>query len=261
MAVKKSVRFEVFKRDKFTCQYCGRSAPDVVLHADHIHPVSEGGEDDILNLVTSCQDCNLGKSNRILSDDAVIKQRKSQLDVLQERHEQLEMLLEWHKSLVDIEDVTVQQVADFWARLVSPYRLTDIGLTTLRKLLKRYSVDEVVTAMNTSVAQYVGHKQQDGAVSPTVQSVGHAWEMVGPICAANRRNKDKPWMQKLYYARGILRNRFNWSDPRNRESLAIMEDLIDLGADVDAIIDFAKSVYSWGDFLKEANEWKQALSQ
>lgn len=261
MAVKKSVRFEVFKRDKFTCQYCGRSAPDIVLHVDHIHPVSEGGEDDILNLVTSCQDCNLGKSNRMLSDDAVIKQRKSQLDALQERHEQLEMLLEWHKSLVDIEEVTVQQVADFWARLVFPYHLTDIGLTTLRKWLKRYSVDEMITAMNASTTQYISYEQKDGTAIPTQQSVGHAWEMIGPICAANRRNKDKPWMKKLYYARGVLRNRVNWSDFKSRESLAIMEELIDLGTDADVIIDLAKSVYSWGDFLKEADEWKQVLSQ
>ena len=35
----KSVRFEVFKRDSFKCQYCGKSAPDVVLEVDHIIPV------------------------------------------------------------------------------------------------------------------------------------------------------------------------------------------------------------------------------
>lgn len=61
MALSKSLRFEVFKRDSFTCQYCGRSAPEVLLHADHIDPKANGGEDTILNLVTSCQDCNLGK--------------------------------------------------------------------------------------------------------------------------------------------------------------------------------------------------------
>ena len=57
-AIPKSVRFEVFKRDKFTCQYCGASAPDVILEIDHIRPVSKGGTNDILNLVTACRDCN-----------------------------------------------------------------------------------------------------------------------------------------------------------------------------------------------------------
>ena len=50
----KSVRFEVFKRDSFKCQYCGKSAPDVVLEVDHIIPVSKGGDNDISNLITAC---------------------------------------------------------------------------------------------------------------------------------------------------------------------------------------------------------------
>ena len=62
--ISKKLRFEVFKRDSFTCQYCGKSAPDVVLHVDHIKPVKEGGTNDITNLVTACADCNLGKGAR-----------------------------------------------------------------------------------------------------------------------------------------------------------------------------------------------------
>ncbi len=59
------IRFQVFSRDKFTCQYCGRSAPNVILHADHIHPISKGGDNSLKNLITSCQDCNLGKSDSV----------------------------------------------------------------------------------------------------------------------------------------------------------------------------------------------------
>lgn len=63
----KTVRFEVFKRDAFTCVYCGAHPPAVILHVDHIHPVSKGGTNDVDNLVTSCCDCNQGKSARLLS--------------------------------------------------------------------------------------------------------------------------------------------------------------------------------------------------
>ena len=56
-------RFEVFKRDGFTCQYCGGKPPAAILHIDHITPVSAGGTNDLANLVTSCKDCNLGKSD------------------------------------------------------------------------------------------------------------------------------------------------------------------------------------------------------
>lgn len=61
-AVSVRMRFEVFKRDDFTCRYCGRKSPDVVLEVDHVVPVCEGGTNDSMNLVTSCWDCNRGKA-------------------------------------------------------------------------------------------------------------------------------------------------------------------------------------------------------
>lgn len=60
-AMSKKLRFDVFKRDDFTCAYCGSTPPKVILQVDHIHPVSQGGSNDIDNLITSCQPCNIGK--------------------------------------------------------------------------------------------------------------------------------------------------------------------------------------------------------
>lgn len=61
-SLSKRIRFEVFKRDEFRCQYCGRQPPVVVLQVDHIVPIVEGGGDEKSNLATSCFDCNSGKS-------------------------------------------------------------------------------------------------------------------------------------------------------------------------------------------------------
>lgn len=63
MAVSKRLRFEILRRDNHACRYCGRSAPDVALHVDHVIPVSLGGKDDPSNLVTACITCNGGKSS------------------------------------------------------------------------------------------------------------------------------------------------------------------------------------------------------
>ena len=63
-----ALRWEVLKRDAFTCQYCGRSAPEVKLEVDHITPVSEGGKDTKENLVTACYSCNRGRSSLSLRD-------------------------------------------------------------------------------------------------------------------------------------------------------------------------------------------------
>lgn len=60
----KRLRFEVFKRDNFTCQYCGAQPPDVVLVADHIAPVALSGSTSIDNLITACESCNQGKADR-----------------------------------------------------------------------------------------------------------------------------------------------------------------------------------------------------
>ena len=66
-SISKTVRFEVFKRDLFKCQYCGAHPPGVLLHIDHILAVASGGTNVIDNLVTACLPCNLGKGVRGLS--------------------------------------------------------------------------------------------------------------------------------------------------------------------------------------------------
>ena len=54
-------RANVFRRDNYTCAYCGTHSD---LTIDHINPRSQGGKDTWENLVTACQDCNTRKGNR-----------------------------------------------------------------------------------------------------------------------------------------------------------------------------------------------------
>ena len=59
-----ALRFAVFRRDGYTCQYCGRRGPEYPLHVDHVLPWSHGGATVLENLRTACRECNLGKSDR-----------------------------------------------------------------------------------------------------------------------------------------------------------------------------------------------------
>lgn len=59
-----SRRFAVLKRDAFTCQYCGRRPPDVELEVDHVIAVVNGGNSELANLITACNECNRGKRDR-----------------------------------------------------------------------------------------------------------------------------------------------------------------------------------------------------
>lgn len=63
-----SLRFDVFKRDNYRCQICGRTAQDdnVKLEVDHKLAKSKGGTDTLDNLWTLCFDCNRGKSAKQL---------------------------------------------------------------------------------------------------------------------------------------------------------------------------------------------------
>lgn len=57
---------QVFKRDNYTCQYCG--AIGGKLEADHIIPFSKGGSDELNNLTTSCQKCNRQKKDKYVNE-------------------------------------------------------------------------------------------------------------------------------------------------------------------------------------------------
>jgi 5-methylcytosine-specific restriction endonuclease McrA len=55
-------RFNVFLRDRFTCQYCG-SRDDLTF--DHLIPRSKGGMTTWDNVVTACSPCNLQKGGML----------------------------------------------------------------------------------------------------------------------------------------------------------------------------------------------------
>lgn len=58
-------RFNVFLRDRFSCQYCGDRFATHDLTFDHVIPKSRGGRTTWYNVVTACGMCNLTKGNKL----------------------------------------------------------------------------------------------------------------------------------------------------------------------------------------------------
>ena len=58
-------RFNVFLRDKFTCQYCNHKLAASDLTFDHVVPRSRGGRSRWDNVVAACSPCNLKKANKM----------------------------------------------------------------------------------------------------------------------------------------------------------------------------------------------------
>lgn len=246
--VRKSVRFEVFKRDSFTCQYCGRKAPDVLLEIDHIEPASKGGTNDLLNLTTSCKDCNSGKSDKRLSETSVLDKQRAQLEELQERREQIDMMFRWQKGLLELQDEVVDRLGAIWAEHVPGYVLNESGQSGLKKLARTYSVGEVVTAIRLAAEQYLVFV--DGKPKP--ESVEHAWKMVGGICRMKRIERENPEINRLYYIRGILRNRLSYCN--ERQAITLLRRALDLDADLTSLEEFAKSAGTW-------TEWRTGMEE
>jgi 5-methylcytosine-specific restriction endonuclease McrA len=62
----KMTRREVFRRDNYTCQYCGRHLPDLTI--DHVLPRHMGGKHVWVNVVAACPTCNHRKGGRTLEE-------------------------------------------------------------------------------------------------------------------------------------------------------------------------------------------------
>lgn len=137
----KTTRFEVFKRDRFTCQYCGAVPPSVVLEVDHIDPVSGGGGDEEGNLITACFDCNRGKAARSLT--VAPESLSDRAARVAEAEEQLAGYREIMRQ------VEARKEADVWevvAALFGTTETTHARFESIKRFLERLPLHEVVEA-------------------------------------------------------------------------------------------------------------------
>lgn len=68
-------RKNLFKRDKYTCQYCGKQPGPDELTVDHVVPRSKGGISSWTNCVLACVECNKQKADKSL-DKCGLKLRR-----------------------------------------------------------------------------------------------------------------------------------------------------------------------------------------
>lgn len=234
----KRLRFDVFKRDQFTCQYCGLKAPEVVLQIDHITPVALGGGNDILNLRTACTACNAGKSDKPLSENATIDARRKQLEELEERRQQLDMMHEWHLSLADMDHQQVRMAEDLWFKFLGKEgrELTVDAFAHLRKVIGKYGFDATCEAMRIAASPC-----QNGNKTPSEMF----WKL-GSIIITRQRCEQDPELKRVYYIRAIVRNRCNGID--NREFMELVTEARLAGVPLDWVEQAARDSDTWEDF-------------
>ncbi|OZG68224.1 HNH endonuclease [Bifidobacterium eulemuris] len=113
MAVSKRLRFEILRRDNYTCKYCHRS--DVELTIDHVVPQALGGLDEAENLVACCMECNSGKSSINPDEPLVSDVSESALKF----RDLLRMTRSWVEADIENEGDYVSMVLDMWQSITA----------------------------------------------------------------------------------------------------------------------------------------------
>lgn len=152
-------RFEILKRDRFTCQYCSRKPPKVALEIDHIIPVSKGGSNESTNLITACFECNRGKSNidlTVVPESLSI--RLEQKSIALKQHKQLQKLLIEEKKHMES---MIDMVDEIYSRSTNlKYVFSDSFRVSVKKFIQELGVEEVIEAMEKASSRDL-HRNSD----------------------------------------------------------------------------------------------------
>ena len=235
----KKTRFEVFKRDNFTCQYCGRKSPDVILEIDHIKPVKNGGDNLLINLITSCFECNRGKGYRTLKDNSVVEKQRQQIEELNLRRQQLEMMLEWRDELIKNKDIEYKKGISYFNDLWDTHILTENAEKELKKFINKYGLIKVLDSIDIAFKKYVRDKNDED------KNFNDVFNKLGGILYLSSKPKH---IQKISYIKGIVRNKYYI----NEKTASIeLNNFYELGYDLDDLIDKLKNDYfsHWTNFI------------
>lgn len=193
VAISKKARFEILKRDKFMCRYCGAKAPEVLLHIEHIQPVAKGGTNDLENLIAACESCNQGKGARLLTDSAAIEKSRDLLAKSQAEIDQLEEMIRWRKTISNKKakqkEFVVSSLED-----ISDTAFTDYGRTNVLNAFNKHGFD--------LCADYIGEYLKDCELREERELKQRTFSFY--ITAMESRNT---YEGKIKYLVGIVWNR------------------------------------------------------
>jgi HNH endonuclease len=160
MAISKGKRFDIFRRDNFTCRYCGQRPPDVVLEVDHIHPISKGGTDEDFNLITACYDCNRGKKAKLLSEQAPRPDADLEFLALQQEIAEYNRYLAAKARREDAQNAVISSLQDTWNEYLN--RIWVPPDAVFRRWLADYSPEEIDRAIMKASVPFKLGRIQDG---------------------------------------------------------------------------------------------------
>lgn len=196
MSIGVKIRYEILKRDRFTCSYCGAHPPDVLLEIDHVIPKAAGGSDDPDNLITACWDCNRGKGDRLLDEGGRPAVSAKTVEQMEERLSQAKAYVDLLNQLSHVADGMVARVTEEWARAFnasiveepsgSVWQLSGGGTwpkeATVRQFLRELDLEEILSAVDQAASR-VGDARGNDRYFYAI-----CWRIIRERRAAGQRN-------------------------------------------------------------------------
>jgi hypothetical protein len=175
--------------------------------------VSKGGKNDILNLITSCYDCNRGKGKHLLKDNETLKKQKEQLNQLQKKREQIEMLVQWKNELYDVENYFANNIAAMYRR--NTFNTLSIkAISIIKKAIDKTAYETVFDTFNYIMSENNNYDKMDGE---------DLAKLILKTSTFNKHLKDNPYMKDVFYLRKILINRFK-INKKDFKTLTLLKD-------------------------------------
>lgn len=173
-----AIRFEIFKRDNFTCQYCGRKTPEAILELDHIIPKCKGGKNDIQNYITSCFECNRGKAGSPLDKIKTRPELKAEMYLLAEK----ELQLKEYYNLREEIDKRIQSEMEFLGNQFfesSQYVFAPKLARSIKYFLNIFTKYEISEAIDIAIAKFPS----------SFPSSNDGWDRFRYLCGILHRKK------------------------------------------------------------------------
>lgn len=164
--IPRKLRHQVFQRDGYRCRECGATNKQTRLHVDHIKPVSKGGTNDLSNLQTLCEACNLAKYTDEWVGGNITNQNNSFYDDNHIVVYGTEINKEFFSYLNRIDD----EFLPFLCKYINDKRLSKTNKAkTIDILIKYYSEKEIHSFISEARIQY----SQYGDTIPRYNNIPH----------------------------------------------------------------------------------------
>lgn len=233
-SIRPKKRFEVFERDNFTCQYCGKTpeTEGVILEVDHIVSIKDGGENNLENLVTSCWECNIGKGAKS-KPKKTIEQIEENIEREEERISQLKLMNNRNRKLIKLKK-EAKDLSRSWIYDEIGTDYVDTIYSAIEKAATKYGKEiakealEVIKGKEISEAsKWIKYFQGICRNLALPEKEREVLAFYAPYLHAPYDNGRYDWRVKQSYeaAKKVIHEYFNWGDEFHNEVITAINDL------------------------------------